>query len=92
MCGQGLGMNISAFTIVYKMLYKLQYNDKDIAGRLATQFSFFFSLDISFHFFSLDIIATKSTVFQHLVFLAYSGSLFYCDSDSLRLETIGDDG
>ena len=60
---------------------------KILRGRLATQ---------SFHFFNLqrvkDIIATKSTAFQHLVFLAYSGSLFYCDSDSLRLETIGYDG
>ena len=62
------------------MLYKLQNDGKNIAvSACYYRFSFFPVCSVK------DIVATKSTVFQHLVFLACSGSLFPCDSDSLWL-------
>ena len=56
MCGQGLGMNI---TIVYKMLCKLQNDDKNIARSARYAVFIFFSLDISFHFFQFGYYCDK---------------------------------
>ena len=62
------------------MLYKLQNDGKNIAvSACYYRFSFFPVCSVK------DIVATTSTVFQHLVFLACSGSLFPCDSDLLWL-------